>query len=178
MIMRITNKKYAVLIRIFCLFMYFLSKGDYMIYILKNTFLIITTIYIFFKSLNLTLNKKNMLYTVIFCILTSFLSFFLYNFIGGADIYIIITLIYLFLLKTGQQHIDITLFICLFSYATSFIVSLLAVIIIFIPSYCIITITGRNIYFDILSSASIGIISLILCKVIFNLKGLKNGLSF
>lgn len=149
-----------------------------MIHIIKNTFIIFTTLYIFTKALKLETNKKKYLLFIVISILTSLFSLCINYYIKGLDTYITIILITFSLTYLYYQHFDFTIFVCIISYVISLFISLFSVVITSIPLYFLMKVIKPNSFFEIIHSLIIGLTSILLSIIIFKFKHLRDGIQF
>lgn len=149
-----------------------------MIHIIKNTFIIFTTLYIFTKALKLETNKKKYLLFIVISILTSLFSLCINYYVKGLDTYTTIILITFSLTYLYYQRFDFTIFVCIISYVISLFISLFSVVITSIPLYFLMKVIKPNSFFEIIHSLIIGLTSILLSLIIFKLKHLRDGIQF
>ncbi len=149
-----------------------------MIHIIKNTFIIFTTLYIFTKALKLETNKKKYLLFIVISILTSLFSLCINYYVKGLDTYTTIILITFSLTYLYYQRFDFTIFVCIISYVISLFISLFSVVITSIPLYFLMKVIKLNSFFEIIHSLIIGLTSILLSIIIFKFKHLRDGIQF
>lgn len=149
-----------------------------MLYLIKNTLICVVTFYIFSKFLNIRSNKKQFF-------VSCFLSFFLTTICGlsnklidGFDIYLLIFLLSFSLHTMHKKRYDITLFICIFSYSISLLLSLFSMTISAPIMYFLGQLLNYNYTFKIISCFFVGLLSLVGSSLLFKIKKLKRGLPF